>query len=732
MKLQQNTYRMEIGTAMPSNAFGIEMNAKAFKVLTSTLYTDKIGSLIREYSCNAYDAHAVAGKKDTPFEIHLPDTFEPWFSVKDYGTGLTPEEVKNVFCVFFKSSKEQSNDVIGCFGLGSKSALSYTDQFTVESRKDGLKTIYSVFLQPDGTPTVMQLHQELTEASDGLEIKISVKEKDFGTFASKAKEQLSFFEVPPVLTNNTYGVKLGFDQEPSLQNSYFKLWQSNSALPRSGVYLVQGNVGYVLSPHLLNEIEGVELAQHLRWTNANSCLALMFDIGEIGVTASREAPEFTEITLAAIKAKMLKVQENICSDLMQNLADAENDFARMDLLVSLRKTGMSWVVDKVIEEIQVLYPRILLGGTSTNRLFVPEVKDSFTDLMRSAGYYEVKAAGGYYNTASCGNLVYGEVRWEVLASKPCIVLCAAKRMSKQKMDVVAASQKRNALVFNLNEKGIKQRNQLKASFQAAFPKYDVYIDKEIQVQKNTTTRTSTTRSKDLFYYMVEDRNGKLTSIKTPFGLAKFNDLNEARDAYYVEYTDGSLRNYYNLFRNLFNLQSIVGVVPVVFVHTRFKDEVAKVCKPLQEYVDNEFKTLAAEYDEELHKEYVAENLLYRAALGLSHREISILNSLQQELPASPLLAAAKPLLEARHWVATDRQTRMNQIANLLGKVVDQAPSAVTAVFDRYSASKKNYPLLDNLLKSYHFDVDLPAILQYIKDTDELTEYRLSKQLALAA
>ena len=64
-------------------SFTIKATGKAFRILSDGLYSDKILAVVRELSCNAYDAHVAAGMF-VPFEVHLPHALEPWFSVKDF------------------------------------------------------------------------------------------------------------------------------------------------------------------------------------------------------------------------------------------------------------------------------------------------------------------------------------------------------------------------------------------------------------------------------------------------------------------------------------------------------------------------------------------------------------------------------------------------------------------------------------------------------------------------
>lgn len=61
-------------------------------ILSSGLYSNKIRAVIRELSCNAVDAHTSAGNKN-PIEVKLPNALDKQFYVKDFGTGLTHDQV---------------------------------------------------------------------------------------------------------------------------------------------------------------------------------------------------------------------------------------------------------------------------------------------------------------------------------------------------------------------------------------------------------------------------------------------------------------------------------------------------------------------------------------------------------------------------------------------------------------------------------------------------------------
>ena len=108
MRISKEVNTLERGEVGAETTFRIQANARAFSILSSNLYTDKIKAVIRELSCNAWDSHVAAGKQGTPFDVHLPNNLEPWFSVTDYGLGLSHEQVMDLYTTYFSSTKSDS------------------------------------------------------------------------------------------------------------------------------------------------------------------------------------------------------------------------------------------------------------------------------------------------------------------------------------------------------------------------------------------------------------------------------------------------------------------------------------------------------------------------------------------------------------------------------------------------------------------------------------------------
>lgn len=217
-----------------STDFTIKASGKAFKVLIDGLYTDKIQSITREIWSNALDSHIMAGNPEEPFEVYFPDAFEPTFRVRDFGVGLTHEQVIGLYTTLFESTKEDTNTQVGKFGIGSKSPFAYTDTFTVVSIKDGEKNFYSAIFDGDKAPSVYHLSSEKTTERNGVEVSFPVEKVDLVSFQNAARR-----------------VAIGFDVKPKVTNIRDFEWSGIDKVLGSGVYVRMGCVIYPVAYNLV-------------------------------------------------------------------------------------------------------------------------------------------------------------------------------------------------------------------------------------------------------------------------------------------------------------------------------------------------------------------------------------------------------------------------------------------------------------------------------------------------
>ena len=311
--------------------FRIRNSAKAFNILSSGLYANKVRAIIRELSCNAIDSHTAAGKKDTPFDVHLPNQLEPHFSIRDYGTGLTHDQVTNIYTTYFESTKTASNEFIGALGLGSKSPFSYTDNFTVTAIKDGREGIYTAFINEQGVPSIALMMEEQSTEPNGVEVKFSVNDRyDFDKFRQEARSVYKWFKQRPVVS--------GVDKFEFPEITY----ETENIIPgvhsvKDGrtTYAIMGNIAYPIEIPQADTSLG-DLRQLL-----NCGLHMEFDIGELDFQASREGLSYIPQTIASIKAKLEKLNAALAGVVAKE-ADAIPNTWEKALFLASKASSYLW------------------------------------------------------------------------------------------------------------------------------------------------------------------------------------------------------------------------------------------------------------------------------------------------------------------------------------------------------------------------------------------------------
>jgi hypothetical protein len=185
------------GSAMTMSAKGADMAAY---FLRDRIYSDKILAPIREYICNALDEHTKYNIK-TPVQVSIvkdEDSNYVW-KVRDYAKGLDEHSIRNIFGMYFESTKSGNNDQIGGFGIGSKAFHCYADTFYVDSYFNGTHTKYACVLGggQKGVPVgeIYSIHSEPTTET-GIEISASINRYDVSSFHSKTAQFVQRYSNP--------------------------------------------------------------------------------------------------------------------------------------------------------------------------------------------------------------------------------------------------------------------------------------------------------------------------------------------------------------------------------------------------------------------------------------------------------------------------------------------------------------------------------------------------------
>ena len=196
LEKQTESNVLEEGQSQESIGMSLDLDSAQvlMQMLSKNLYSDDIGSAIRECASNALDSHRRAGV-DTPiivsFKASTASNYE--FCVEDFGIGLDADDVRNIISKYGKSTKRESTTELGMMGLGFKAPLAYSSSFYFVCRKDGMERKYMMY-EGEDVNTIDLLYEKETTEANGVKIIIPVKYQDRWQFQKKIKEQLCYFE----------------------------------------------------------------------------------------------------------------------------------------------------------------------------------------------------------------------------------------------------------------------------------------------------------------------------------------------------------------------------------------------------------------------------------------------------------------------------------------------------------------------------------------------------------
>lgn len=274
-------------------------------LLSSNLYSQPLMSFIREIVSNAWDAEVEAGTTDKPVLIDIKHNYEKKrlaITIRDYGTGISPERMEEIFIKVGSSTKRDSNDYIGCFGIGRFSALAVSDMINITSYYDGVE--YDYIMAKDGNRIqTMLLDSKPTDAANGVEYKVvsAIKNDTINTL-KRALAAIVFF--PNVYVRSTINNLLdgkSFNDIKTRDLDNFK-WADMHVRDK----LLLGNVLYPLNPEYLDQ-DNKDFMDKMAYTG----LAVKFNVGEIGVTPNREQIIYSGDTVRLINSKLRAVHAEL-------------------------------------------------------------------------------------------------------------------------------------------------------------------------------------------------------------------------------------------------------------------------------------------------------------------------------------------------------------------------------------------------------------------------------------
>ncbi len=192
-----------------TKSFGLNVDPAVYVQMLTKWYSNLHGSAVRELLSNSRDSQ-VYSKSDKPCIIGVENGK---FFVQDFGYGMSPEfmnnevvekivdesgnerEIKVGYLTIGHSTKRDSDEPLGFYGIGRLSALAYTNQYWVNTVYEGVAYEYLIFL--DGN-TIKQtlLSKKDTEEPSGTRVVVQLKNerKEKDKWQGAIEEQAQYFE----------------------------------------------------------------------------------------------------------------------------------------------------------------------------------------------------------------------------------------------------------------------------------------------------------------------------------------------------------------------------------------------------------------------------------------------------------------------------------------------------------------------------------------------------------
>lgn len=366
----QETTLETIGTIKDESAFKMRTSQKAFQILSS-LYSDKPLAIVRELGCNAMDSHIASGQPNRPFHIHAPNTLEPWLTIQDFGTGISHENIYEIYSVYFASTKTNTNTQVGMLGLGSKSPFCYSDNFTITSIHNQVKRIYNAYFNAQGMPTIALASQENTNEENGVAIQIPIKNSDIGEFTASIWKAFRFFDVKPTISGGT----INWDNiKPDFEGTFWKSFHNQN----NQCVAIMGGVAYPIDIYKLAN-DHYDIAR-------KAGLVMHFNIGELDVTPSRESLMYHDWVISALNEKIDLVKKDFVAKVENQIKNSDN---LLDAMKALYLLNNQW---------SFLNSTLINGKVKWKNIDITEPRKSIKQICQN-------------NLKSYSKRVWGRAKW---------------------------------------------------------------------------------------------------------------------------------------------------------------------------------------------------------------------------------------------------------------------------------------------------------------------------------
>lgn len=734
-------------------SFGIKDEAFILQILRTNTYSDPIGSICREVISNCRDSHREAGKADIPVEVELSeDDLTPSkksLIFRDFGIGLSPERINEVYTVYGESTKRTSNEFTGGFGLGAKTPFAYTDSFSVNTIFNEVKYSYQLVIDKTEKGKIIEVNRQLTDEPNMTEVVIPIEDKDVRIFTEKLLYVISFWDVKPKLIgfeNSTHSMVESYfykleNIKTLYENNYGRMIQdSTNSLPNISIL-----VDKIIYPLNLSSLKkDFSLSSYLSKT-----LVFEFGNGELDLSVSREQLYYSKRTKIVIQRRLDNFINTIRKEFKSDVSTLSTD--REKLHWYKENFNKKWdVIRNNISGVRDVISRFVnsLSIISENQLV--NFKHSFDDDKKKMKVSNLTNLSTYSLTIHYSTFYFNSCNWWKF---PVIIKPAKDLVQKGRIESLKVKYPEGFILaekmsfqgyVKLNPYGTKSKKQF-----YELGRKDIHIlgnlfdlenfrtIEKVKVPRVKRDSSNLDRSKKVFSGFRYDNDKNLKSAKIHKKeidvnltniIISFDSLDEvlkgqltASEVFnsnryllegFIELLDKS-KMYNVVFLTRDEVKSFIELFPKSITFTDFlisfltKDVINKfVISQLVRLLGLDFHRL--NYDKLDDYSYIKLNTISVT--------LSIYEKFKSELPEHRLLNKALRLFDKNNF-SDDFKVHGLKYSNLLYYIIGKRIFSITKTKNILDSYKKKFGIL-NHIRDYNFDrlikTDLRALTEYIK------------------
>jgi hypothetical protein len=387
--------------SIKDHQYGIGDVGLVLEILRNKLYKDPILAVVREYITNARDAHVEVGKADVPIVVHLPSYESMYFKVQDFGPGLSPERIEKIFCNYASSTKRNSEDQVGYFGIGSKSAFAYSDSFTITSVVDGKIRTYSSYIDESRRGKISCLYEADTDQPNGTTIIIPVKKYDQDRFLDKLRFITEFWSVRPSVFKDDSEFKISYVNEKTVFSGDNWKLARNPDYDFRGTYAIMGGIPYAIDMN--THFESHPARNFFNY----SCVRINFNNSDLSLAASRDSLHYDARTIRNINDKL----DSIISEINIRISEQiSQEPSYKDALIKYNEAldafpELNRIIGNVIYDSKPVHrnPKISMFGNNSRLTWYSKVvmSNGFKDIkVKTVNYKNPGADADFANILS--------------------------------------------------------------------------------------------------------------------------------------------------------------------------------------------------------------------------------------------------------------------------------------------------------------------------------------------